>query len=132
MLGRGEEKTGGRRKQALLADGFEAIVAALYLDGGLETARDFVQREFAEPIEEVRAGGFQARDFKSTLQEWLQARDQPLPEYMVAAESGPDHRKLFQVEVRLRGEVLATSSGRTKKEAEQQAARLALERLKAS
>ncbi len=129
ILGRGEEKTGGRRKQALLADGYEAIIAAIYVDGGIDAARAFIMRQFEPLIDEVRQPGFGGRDHKSALQEYLQAHDYPLPEYHVASESGPDHRKLFQVEVRVRGEVIAQAAGRSKKEAEQEAARLALERL---
>ena len=90
-------------KQALLADGYEAVIAAIYLDGGIDEARDFVSREFAEDLEDVRSPEFWGRDYKSALQELVQARDLPLPEYAVAAESGPDHRKVFHVEVRVRG-----------------------------
>ena len=129
LLGRGEEKTGGRRKQALLADGYEALIAAVFLDGGIDEARDFVMRQFADEIEEVRSPSFWERDYKSSLQELLQSRVLPLPEYLVTAESGPDHRKIFQVEVRVQGATLARASGRSKKEAEQQAARLAIEKL---
>ncbi len=130
MLGRGEEKTGGRRKQALLADGYEAVIAAIYVDGGIEAARAFILREFAELLDEVRQPGFGGRDYKSSLQEYLQGHDYPLPDYLVASESGPDHRKLFQVEVRVRDEVIGRAQGRSKKEAEQEAARVALEWLK--
>jgi ribonuclease-3 len=129
MLGRGEEKTGGRRKQALLADGYEALIAAVFLDGGIDEARRFIMRQFADEIEEVRSPSFWERDYKSGLQEMLQSRSQPLPEYLVTAESGPDHHKVFQVEVRVQGETLAQASGGSKKEAEQQAARLAIEKL---
>jgi ribonuclease-3 len=129
ILGRGEEKTGGRRKQALLADGYEAVIAAVYVDGGIEAARAFILREFASLIDEARRPDFGGRDYKSLLQEYLQAHEFPLPEYHVAAESGPDHRKLFQVEVRVRGDAIAQAAGRSKKEAEQEAARLALEKL---
>jgi ribonuclease-3 len=129
MLGRGEEKTGGRRKQALLADGYEAVIAAVYLDGGIDAARAFIMRQFGPLIDEVRQPDFGGRDYKSALQEYLQAHDLGLPDYHVASESGPDHRKLFQVEVGVKGEVIAQAAGRSKKEAEQEAARLALERL---
>src|SRR6185312_2006631 len=81
LLGRGEEKTGGRRKQALLADGYEALIAAIYLDGGLEQARAFIVREFGPLLDEARRAGSLGQDYKSTLQELLQSRDQPLPEY---------------------------------------------------
>ncbi len=128
-LGRGEEKTGGRHKQALLADGYEAVIAAVYLDGGIDAARTFVLREFASEIEEVREPAFWARDYKSALQEIVQAQQSALPEYTVAAESGPDHRKEFRVEVRVRGALLGAASGLSKKAAEQEAARKAIAKL---
>jgi len=128
LLGRGEEKTGGRQKQALLADGCEAVIAAIYLDGGIDAARDFILQELAQEIEHVRSPDF-LRDFKSALQERLQASGRPLPDYEVTAEQGPDHDKRFQVTVRVQGEVLASAEGRTKKEAEQSAARQALDKV---
>ena len=130
LLGRGEEKTGGRRKQALLADTCEALMAALYLDGGMDEAKRFVLRELATEISLARSPAF-LRDYKSALQEQLQAAERPLPEYIVTATTGPDHDKLFQVEVRVSGELLAEAAGRTKKDAEQEAARAALDRLRA-
>jgi len=129
LLGRGEEKTGGRRKQALLADGFEALIAAIYLDGGVEHATAFIQRQFADQIEEAREPSTVTRDFKSALQERVQSSGRPLPEYVVVGETGPDHRKMFHVEVRVDGKGIADASGRSKKEAEQEAARLALEKI---
>src|SRR5207244_9948121 len=81
LLGRGEEKTGGRRKQALLADGYEALIAAIYLDGGIEQVRAFIAREFAPLVAEIRARGLTGQDHKSALQEYLQSNDEPLPEY---------------------------------------------------
>jgi ribonuclease-3 len=130
LLGRGEEKTGGRRKQALLADGYEALLAAIYLDGGIEAARAFIVREFAPLIADVRRDGVSGQDYKSTLQELLQARDLGLPDYRLVGTLGPDHRKQFQVEVAVRGEVVGEAIGSSKKEAEQEAARAALEKLK--
>jgi ribonuclease-3 len=131
LLGRGEEKTGGRQKQALLADGCEAVIAAVYLDGGVEAARHFILGELRDEIEHVRSPDF-LRDFKSALQERLQADGRPLPEYEVTAERGPDHDKRFHVTVRVGDVVLANSEGRTKKEAEQSAARHALAALNQS
>ncbi len=128
LLGRGEEKTGGRRKQALLADGYEALIAAIYLDGGIDHARAFVLREYDELIAEARLGSA-GQDYKSALQELVQARNAPLPEYRLVGTLGPDHRKLFQVQVVVSGESIAEATGTSKKEAEQEAARLALERL---
>jgi ribonuclease-3 len=132
LLGRGEEKTGGRRKQALLADGYEALLAAIYLDGGVEHARAFIVREFGGLIDDVRRGGVSKQDYKSTLQELLQSRELPLPEYRLVATLGPDHRKLFEIEVVVKGERLAAATGPSKKEAEQEAARMALRELSRS
>jgi ribonuclease-3 len=129
ILGRGEEKTGGRRKQALLADTCEALIAAIYIDGGLEPARQFLVREFGVAIEQARQPEYFGRDHKSRLQERLQALGRPLPAYRVAGEVGPDHRKLFHVEVVVGDDVLAQGVGRTKKDAEQEGAKLALEAL---
>jgi len=125
LLGRGEEKTGGRRKQALLADGCEAVIAALYLDGGVEAARTFLLRELADEIDHVRSPDFLC-DYKSALQERLQSSGRPLPVYVVTAEVGPEHDKRFHVTLRVGADVLAESEGRTKKEAEQAAAKEAL------
>jgi ribonuclease-3 len=132
LLGRGEEKTGGRFKQALLADAYEALIAAVYLDGGLPAAATFLERELGAAI---AAGAHQdavGPDYKSALQERLQASGRGLPEYRVAAASGPDHRKVFTIEVVVSGEILGTATGKAKKEAEQEAARLALLQLQAS
>ena len=129
LLGRGEEKTGGRFKQALLADGYEALIAAIYLDGGLEAAAGFLERELNDAIEEGSGQTVVGDDYKSALQERLQALGRPLPEYRISGEAGPDHRKVFSIEVLVAGEVLGSATGRAKKEAEQEAARLALARL---
>lgn len=129
ILGRGEEKTGGRRKQALLADTCEALIAALYLDGGLDPVREFLLRELGPAIGDARVPEWVGRDYKSRLQERLQALGRPLPVYRVAGEDGPDHQKRFRVEVVVGDEAIAAAEGRTKKDAEQEAARLALDRL---
>jgi ribonuclease-3 len=129
ILGRGEEKTGGRRKRALIADCYEALIAAIYLDGGIEPARAFIERQFAALIDEARRTGAAATftaDYKSALQEWLQSHDRGLPTYRLAAELGPAHRRRFEVEVLVGGEPLARAEGRSKKEAAQAAAQLAL------
>ena len=137
-LGKGEERSGGRKKAALLANSMEAVIAALYLDGGLETTRAFVDREIIEPyVTELQKELIEGRsigDHKSALQEYLQAQKGSQPVYVVKAESGPDHRKRFTVEVRLAdngspSKALARGSGTTKKKAEQEAARRALEKL---
>jgi ribonuclease-3 len=132
LLGRGEEKTGGRRKQALLADTLEALIAAIYLDGGVDAAREFVLRALAPLMAEnqqARGAYGPSGDFKSALQEALQSRGDALPEYRTVAETGPDHDKVFRVELVVGGDVLAAAEGRSKKEAEQQAARAALDQL---
>ncbi len=128
-LGRGEEKTGGREKQTLLADAFEAVVAAVYLDAGLGAARGLLQRVLFEQALEERGERIAESDRKSALQEFLQGRGQPPADYRLAGESGPDHQKTFQIEVWVNGECLARGAGSTKKEAEQRAARSALEQL---
>jgi ribonuclease-3 len=129
ILGRGEEKTGGRFKQALLADAYEALIAAIYLDGGLEAADTFLRRELKVAMDAGATRDFVGRDYKSALQEWVQALGLPLPEYRIAGQAGPDHQKIFSIEVVVGGEVLGRASGKAKKEAEQEAARVALERL---
>jgi ribonuclease-3 len=129
LLGRGEEKTGGRRKAALLADGYEALIAAIYLDGGIEHAHAFVAREFADQLSEIRDHGVRAQDYKSALQEHLHSRNEALPEYRLAGSIGPDHRKQFQMAVVIGGEVIAEGTGPSKKEAEQEAAHAALVKL---
>jgi ribonuclease-3 len=128
-LGRGEEKTGGRNKPALLADAFEAVVAAIYLQGGLEAARQVLRRVLFESALEERGERIADSDRKSALQEYLQGRGQPPAEYRVAGESGPDHQKKFEIEVWVGGACMASGQGSTKKEAEQRAAHTALERL---
>ena len=129
LLGRGEEKTGGRRKQALLADGYEALIAAIYLDGGVEQVTSFISRQFDGLINEARTPSMSFHDYKSALQERIQSAGEPLPEYVVIGETGPDHYKTFQVQVRVGGKPMADAAGRSKKEAEQEAAKLALAQL---
>jgi ribonuclease-3 len=127
LLGRGEEKTGGRGKTALWADAYEALIAALHLDGGLEAAHRFVRDEFSRDLEARVA----ASDAKSDLQELLQGQGQAPPDYDVVAEEGPSHRRRFRVSCRIDGRVVAEGEGHSKKEAQQQAALHALERLRA-
>ena len=128
LLGRGEEQTGGRDKDSLLADSLEALVASLYLDGGMEPAGAFIARFFRDTIDRVRTAGGTA-DHKTELQELCQERLKILPEYRVVSETGPDHRKEFTVEISIRGELCGRGTGRNKKEAEQRAAKEALEKL---
>ena len=128
-LGRGEEKTGGRQKQALWADAFEAVVAALYLDGGLEAAQRLVRAELGDAIGGAATVGA-AADAKSALQEVLQARGEPVPDYVVVAEEGPGHRKSFRVQCLIAGAVAGEGTGFSKKEAQQEAARQALDAMR--
>ena len=128
-LGRGEEKSGGREKPTLLADAFESVVAAVYLDAGLATTREMLKRLLFEQALEERGQRIADSDRKSALQEFLQGRGQPPAEYRLSGESGPDHQKVFQVEVWINGACMAGGEGSTKKEAEQRAAQSALELL---
>lgn len=136
-LGRGEDRSGGRHKPALLADAVEAVIAAIYLDGGLEAASAFIDREVIQPalpeLQQALAEGGAIGDYKTALQEQLQAAGQGQPQYVLTDESGPDHNRLFRVAVELHTDsgrtVLAESEGTTKKRAQQEAARLALLRL---
>ncbi len=127
-LGRGEELTGGRHKASLLADAMEAVIAAVYLDLGLEGVLGLVDRFLGETFASAAAGTLD-RDYKTQFQELAQSRLRAVPRYRVTAEHGPDHAKLFDVELELRGEVVGTGQGKTKKDAEQAAARLALDAL---
>jgi len=128
-LSRGEEKTGGRTKRAIVVDAYEAVIGAIYLDGGVEAASTFVGRQIEEFLEGLDLKQLTYGDFKSALQEHLHNLGRPEPVYRVVDEIGPDHRKTFVVQVVIHGAVVAESSGRTKKEAQQSAARLALESL---
>jgi len=128
VLGRGEELTGGRDKPSLLADALEAVIAAVYLDGGLAAARQVVLTAFSDLFDNLSRP--EVADHKTELQEICQRDFSVLPVYRVLRESGPDHHKQFYVELLIRGEVYGVGTGRSKKEAEQQAARHALDRLK--
>jgi ribonuclease-3 len=128
LLGKGEEQTGGRDKDSLLANSLEALIASLYLDGGISAAAAVIDRFFLDAVRRADAAG-SASDFKTMLQELCQERMKVLPEYLVVSQSGPDHRKQFTVELRVRGEVFGAGTGRSKKEAEQRAAKEALEKL---
>ncbi len=124
MLGRGEEQGGGRDRASILADAFEALLAAVYLDGGEERARKLVESLL---LAERRAGGAAVSDYKTALQELVQKNGSETPTYRLTGESGPDHMKLFTAEVLVCGRAAGEGSGRTKKEAEQAAARAAWE-----
>ena len=138
-LGRGEEKSGGRNKATLMVDALEAVLAALYLDGGWIPARDFILRAIVEPElaqMNLETSEIPVMDFKSALQEKLQAEGMRQPVYAMVKEEGPEHRKTFTVEVRLPepelADFIARAQGPTKKRAEQEAARQALEHLSTS
>jgi len=124
-LGVGEEKTGGRKKESLLANLFEAMVAGVYLDGGVEAARQFLVHAFGDDIRAINDQDLLFHDYKTALQELAQGRGLPLPEYSVVGEVGPDHDKTFIVDVRI-GSSTARGEGSSKKEAQQQAAKHAL------
>jgi ribonuclease-3 len=125
-LGKSEMTTGGRRKQALLGDAMEAVIAAVYLDGGFAAARDLVLRLWGDRVLRVAED---ARDAKTALQEWAQARGQAPPSYREVSRSGPDHAPVFTVEVRTETGETARAEARVKRQAEQTAARTLLERL---
>lgn len=137
-LGRGEERSGGRAKSTLLSDSLEALIAAMYLDSGLEQAREFIiQRVLAPELEHIAGDqDFSLTDYKSALQELLQARGRLQPVYVTVKEEGPDHRKIFTVEARVypqgqgKPEYVARAEGATKKKAEQLAAKQALDHLR--
>ncbi len=142
IVGRSEEISGGRHRAGLLGDALEAVVAAIYLDGGLEEASRFVMQNIVEPeLERIGnrpEGDVILHDFKSALQETMQASGRPQPSYLVVREKGPDHRKTFVVEVRVyspenlrRPEYVGRAEGPTKKSAEQRAAQSACEHLEA-
>lgn len=129
-LGRGEELTGGRDKASLLADGLEAVIAVVYLGGGLEPVLRLLDRIMADAFDRAAAGTLN-RDYKTQIQELCQSRMRAAPRYRVVSERGPDHEKTFEVELEVRGETLGRGEGRSKKDAEQAAARVALEALSA-
>ncbi len=126
-LGRGEERNGGRTRPSLIADAMEAIIGAMYLDGGWEAARAFVLRMFEDAIKEAREGKSRT-DYKTALQEKLQVHGSVEIHYELDREEGPDHNKRFYMSVWTQGKKLGQGSGRSKKEAEQAAARDALGR----
>ena len=125
-LGRSEMKSGGRRKEALLGDAMEAVIAAVYADGGFKAARDVVLKHWHQRIRTVAVD---ARDAKTSLQEWAQARGQVPPSYVETGRKGPDHAPVFTVEVRLASGESATSTAPSKRAAEQQAAKALLAQL---
>lgn len=127
LLNRGEEKTGGRRKRALLADAYEALIGVLYVDGGITVAERFLRRELRQKLMSIDPASMIGADYKSALQEKLQAAGGPGPDYAVVEVLGPDHRRTFRVELRIGGRAVAAGEGHTIKLAQQEAARSALD-----
>lgn len=125
LLGKGEENTGGRERPSILADAFEAVIAAIYLDGGMEAARNHILRFI--PENPVNGTKMAFGDFKTVLQEIVQKNPEEKVEYVLIGEEGPDHNKRFVVEVMLNSQVIGKGKGRSKKDAEQLAAKEALE-----
>lgn len=129
LLGKGEEQTGGREKDSLLADAFEALMAAVYLDGGFDVVYQLILR-YLQPHIDTFPVSRRRRDYKSELQEYTQNRLGCVPHYQVVSASGPDHKKLFEVEILVQGKLLGRGKGSSKKGAEQRAAQVALEAFK--
>lgn len=125
-MGHGEEKNGGRTRPSILADAVEAVIAAMFLDGGIAAPESFIERMILSP-ESIEA--HHAADYKTELQELVQQKSGQMLTYAPTGESGPDHAKVFSASVSLNGEVIGEGSGRTKKEAEQAAACQALKKL---
>ncbi|MBZ0115005.1 MAG: ribonuclease III [Thermoanaerobaculia bacterium] len=125
-FGVGEERSGGRQKDSLLADTVEALLGALYLDAGLDPARQFILPFFETELEQSAQGAKDSKDAKTSLQERLQAAGSPLPEYRLVGESGPDHEKTFVIECWVGSALLGTGEGPTKKRAQQVSAEVAL------
>ncbi len=125
FLGKGEEKGGGRERDSILADAFEAVLAAIYLDGGMEAARKHVLRFVLPELENKDDEVF--KDYKTALQEIIQRNPEESVTYILKSESGPDHNKVFEVEVHLNSNVIGVGKGKNKKQAEQMAAKQALE-----
>jgi len=129
FLGRGEESTGGKERPSILADALEALIGAIYLDGGLQEVRAFIMRQFYDEVVDT-AEKQNYRDYKTALQELIQKDYGDRLYYEVISESGPDHDKVFTVQVKLKNNILGRGTGKSKKEAEQIAAKAALEELK--
>ena len=129
-LSRGEEKSGGRSKRAIVVDAYEAIIGAIYMDGGVRVVSDFIERQVDPFLENLDIRQLTYGDFKSALQEYLHNIGRPEPAYHLADEIGPDHKKTFVIQVLIDEEIVAEASGKTKKEAQQSAARIALEKIK--
>ena len=128
MLGNGEEHNGGRFRESILADTMEAVIGAVYLDGGFNAVKTVVLSLFDESIKDVKRGKFIIVDYKTTLQEKLQNKGEENIKYVLLKESGPDHDKTFQVQLEVNGRAMTKGTGKSKKQAEQSAAKAMLER----
>lgn len=128
LLGKGEEHSGGRHRESILADAMEAVIGAVYLDGGFEAAKEMVIGLFKDVIEDTRHGKYVITDYKTVLQEELQSRKITDIRYALLGENGPDHNKTFEVELLINGIRGTRGKGKSKKQAEQNAARAMLER----
>lgn len=126
-MGRGEERSGGRNRDSIVADAMEALIGAIFLDGGYAAAKVFVLDAFGEYIKEALSGNFH-KDYKSEIQERVQASSHGTLKYKVTRETGPDHDKVFDIDLLLNGQVIGHGTGKSKKEAERNAAKEALER----
>lgn len=126
VLGRGEARSGGREKKSILADAFEALLAAIYLDGGIAAAGVVVERYFTGLMGEFAASGVQSTDYKTELQEYTQAHSAATPDYQLTAAEGPDHDRVYTFAVVVNGVTVGTGQGKSKKEAQQASARAAL------
>jgi ribonuclease-3 len=132
-MGRGEERSGGRERKALLSNAFEAVIAALYLDGGVQPAREFVHTHVLDVIDEPEdIHALELLNFKSVLQERVQALGLPTPRYAIVETNGPEHAKVFVVEARVGSRFVSRAEGSSKKQASQQAAHLLIEQLDAA
>jgi len=129
-LGRGEEKGGGREKRSILADAYEALLAAIFLDGGVAAVRSAIERHFADFLGELAVTGVNSTDYKTELQEYTQAHSGSTPSYELTATEGPDHDKIYRFSVVVNGVSAGAGEGKSKKEAQQAAAREALEFLR--
>ena len=126
LVGRGERSQKGTMKKAILADALEAVIAALYLDQGLDTARRFVLSFIPDQVEKMLENKLSYKDYKTELQEYLQKRRGKVPRYVIVSQTGPDHAQTFRVNVEMGTKVFGPGEGKNKKAAEQAAARMAL------
>ncbi|MDI6734594.1 MAG: ribonuclease III [bacterium] len=129
LLGKGEEITEGRHRHSILADTMEALIGAIYLDSGLEKSRYFILAQFEEEIEKI-TDNVHVQDYKTDFQEWTQKKFKTLPFYKVINREGPDHERIFEIAVMVKGETYGIGKGGSKKEAEQRAAYFALQHAK--